>query len=91
MKSPPSFGPRRSQSGQAITEAVLILVVLFGFTLLVSNYFRNEEVLKKLITGPFSNLAGMLQNGVWAPRDKGANQHPTAHYRHIVITGEPAR
>lgn len=80
-----------SQSGQAVTEAVLILVLLFGFTFAVASYFRNEEVLRRLIQGPFAYMAGMLQNGVWAPPDKGAESHPSGHFRHVVIQGDPAK
>lgn len=80
-----------SQGGQMITEAILILVLLFGFTFLVANYFKNNEVLKQMITGPWQNLAGMLQNGVWATPEAGAVIHPNGHTRHIVITGEKAR
>lgn len=83
--------PDLNSRGQAITEAVLIIVVLFGFTFLVANYLKKEEVLKRLITGPFTYLAGMLQNGVWAPPDSGAEMHPSIHFRHIVITGESAQ
>jgi hypothetical protein len=78
----------KNQRGQAITEAVLILVLLFGFTTAVVSYFKSEEVLQKIVTGPFTYLAGMLQNGVWLPPDKGAPSHPTSHSRHIVITGD---
>lgn len=81
----------RNQRGQAILEAVLIIVMLMGFTMMVANYFKSQEVLKKLITEPFQYVAGMLQNGVWQPPDKGAAAHPAGHYRHIVITGEAAR
>jgi hypothetical protein len=81
----------KNQRGQAVTESVLIIVLLFGFTFAVASYFRNEEVLKKLITGPFVSLAGMLQNGIWAPADKGAASHPTHHFRHIVNTGDKVR
>lgn len=81
----------KNQSGQAVTEAVMILVLLFGFTFAVANYFRNEDILKKMITGPFVYLSGMLQNGVWLPPDKGAPSHPTGHFRHIVVEGEAAQ
>ncbi|MGE0526804.1 MAG: hypothetical protein AB7G93_19660 [Bdellovibrionales bacterium] len=80
-----------AQGGQMITEAVLILVLLFGFTFIVATYFRNEEVVRRLIQGPWQNLAGLLQNGVWAPPQAGAVHHPSGHYRHIVIQGELAR
>jgi hypothetical protein len=80
-----------NQGGQMITEAVLILVLLMGITLMVANYFKSEEVLRQMITGPWQNLAGMLQNGVWAPPQTGALVHPNAHGRHIVIEGEDAK
>lgn len=81
----------RSERGQMMTEAVLILVVLMGFTLLVSRYFREKEILKELISGPWVSLAGVLQNGVWLPRDKGTISHPNGHTRHITIQGESAK
>ena len=81
----------RGQAGQGVTEAILILVLLMGFTFLVGNYFKNQQVFRQLITGPWQHLAGMLQNGVWAPAATGAAFHPNSHGRHIVITGEEAR
>jgi len=74
-----------------ITEAVLILVMLFGITFMVANYFKDNEILKTMITGPWVHLAGMMQNGVWAPPQVGAAIHPNGHVRHIVISGEDAR
>ncbi len=84
--------PRLSnQGGQLIIEAVLIIVMFVAFTGLVTNYFKSNEVLRQLISGPWVNLAGMLQNGVWAPASTGAAIHPNAHGRHVVITGESGR
>lgn len=81
----------RNQAGQQVTEAVLIMVLFVAFTFTVAQFFRNQEVLRKLITGPWVNLAGMLQNGVWQPIKKGAVSHPNGHSRHISIQGENAR
>ncbi|MBX3020613.1 MAG: hypothetical protein KF799_02960 [Bdellovibrionales bacterium] len=80
-----------NQSGQAILEAILILTIMMGLTLVTARFFNDEEVVKRLITGPFTNLSGMLQNGVWAPPAQGAAAHPSNHYRHIVIEGEAVR
>lgn len=79
---------KMDQKGQAITEAVLILVMLFAFTFSVASFFKNEEILKKIVTGPFTYLAGMLQNGVWLPPEKGAASHPNRHFRHISVIGD---
>ena len=88
QKKTPSL---RSQGGQMITESILILVMLTSFTFLVANYFKKQEVMKQLISGPWANLAGMIQNGVWAPVQAGAAVHPNSHNRHIAIQGELAR
>jgi len=81
----------KNQRGQAIIESVLIITILFGFTFMAAQYFKNEDFLRRLITGPFVNLSGLLQNGIWAPPAVGAASHPSKHYRHIVITGDPVR
>lgn len=74
-----------------IVEAILILVLLLSATFAVANYFKKEELLRQLITGPWQSLAGMLQNGVWSAPKDSARVHPNSHGRHIVITGEEAR
>ncbi|HMN68264.1 MAG TPA: hypothetical protein PKC28_06960 [Bdellovibrionales bacterium] len=81
----------RAQGGQMITEAILIMVMTLGFTMLVANFFKSEEMFRKLLTGPWASLSGMLQNGVWAPAGTGAAAHPNSHGRHIAIEGELAR
>jgi hypothetical protein len=78
----------KSQSGQLIVEAILIIVMLMGATFLAANYFKDKELLKKLVQAPWQSLAGMLQNGEWAPRDPSAASHPSGHSRHISIQGE---
>lgn len=81
----------RSQSGQMITEAILILVMLLGVTFAAASYFKDKELLKHMIQDPWQSLAGMLQNGAWGPPDKTNAAHPNGHFRHIVIQGEPAK
>lgn len=83
--------PIRNQKGQLIIEAILIIVALFAVTFLVGTYFRDHDFVKKLIQGPWKNLAGLIQNGVWQPLEQSAASHPNGHGRHIVITGEPAQ
>lgn len=81
----------RNQSGQMILEAILIIVMLFAVTGIIASFFRKEEVVKRLISGPWTNLAGMMQNGVWKPAAEGAVSHPNAHGRHVVIQGDNAK
>lgn len=81
----------RSQRGQGITEAILILVMMMGFTLFVARYLKNEEVFKKLVQAPFQHLSGMLQNGIWAPPKVSSINHPNSHDRHLTVQGESPR
>ena len=66
----------RSEGGQMITEAILILVMLMGVTFAAASYFKDKELLKHLIQDPWQSLAGMLQNGVWGSPDKTNASHP---------------
>lgn len=82
---------RKNQGGQMIVEAILILVLFMGFALVTANYFKDQEILKHMISDPWQSLAGMLQNGVWGSPDKTNAVHPNAHFRHIIIKGEFAK
>lgn len=81
---------RAHQKGQAVIEAILILALLLGLSRVVANYFKSNEVLKQLVSGPWQSLSSMIQNGVWDP--KGPNNskavHPNQHDRHISVLGD---
>lgn len=80
-----------SQGGQLIIEAILIIVVLMAVTFTIANFFKSQELIKQLITGPWQSLAGVIQNGVWGTPAATNASHPNGHGRHIVITGEPVQ
>lgn len=83
--------PIRSQSGQLIVEAILIMVALFAVTLIVANYFKKQDFFQSLIQGPWQSLSGMLENGGWGTPQATMQNHPNGHFRHIVIVGEFAQ
>lgn len=74
-----------------ITEAILILVMLMAFTFVIANHFKNEAVLKTLVSDPWQSIAGLLQNGSWGTPDRTNASHPNGHGRHIVIEGESVK
>ncbi|MCC7404017.1 MAG: hypothetical protein IT288_06410 [Bdellovibrionales bacterium] len=78
------------QTGQMVVEMLLLLTVLFGVTLAISSYFRKEEIFVQLISGPWQNLSGMIQNGVWAPPAASMHNHPNHHSRHVSLKGTSA-
>lgn len=82
---------RNFQRGQMIIETILLAIVLLGITLFVADFFKREELIKKMISGPWQNLSGMIQNGVWAPSSQGMRSHPNSHNRHISLKGDDAK
>lgn len=80
-----------NQSGQAIVESVLIIVIFLTVSFAVTKFFKDNEVLKGLVTTPFGSLAGMLQNGAWGPPARTNLIHPAAHARHVSLQGESAK
>jgi hypothetical protein len=81
----------RSQSGQLIVEAVLIIAVFLSITMMTVKMFKDNEVVKNLIHGPWQSMAGILQNGVWGPPSRTNASHPTGHFRHIIVEGEAVK
>ena len=79
------------QSGQLVVEAVLIIVALMFVTFMVASYFKDKEFVKKLISGPWVSLAGLIEDGVWLPLGQSATSHPNGHGRHVTIDGEHLR
>jgi hypothetical protein len=80
--------PLQNQKGQMVVEGLLIIVLLFGLTLLVSKAFVDEELLAKVVSGPWKAVDGMIQNGTWAPADKSQAFHPNQSGIHITMDEE---
>lgn len=80
-----------NQSGQAITEAVLLMVVFFGITIMVSSYFKSEELFASLLKRPWAVMSGVLQNGVMDTPERGIGNHPNKHFRHVSLQGDSPR
>ncbi|MCB0422137.1 MAG: hypothetical protein KDD61_14155 [Bdellovibrionales bacterium] len=77
--------PLRSQGGQMILEAILILVVLFGATLFIAEKLKSEEAFASVISKPWKSIAGMLENGYWEAPEASRTRHPNKLNRHISI------
>jgi uncharacterized membrane-anchored protein len=79
---------RKNQSGQFVLESILLMVVLMGLLAAVTAYFDQNGVISSMVKGPWTNLAGLIQNGVWKPIAAGEQQHPSMDLRHVSIQGE---
>ena len=54
-----------NQKGQFAIEAVLLMSILLGLFLALSNYAKENEFGKKLVQGPIERVARMSAYGTW--------------------------
>ncbi len=78
----------KNNLGQAVTEAVLITVVVVSTALFVAKFFKDQEIFASIISKPWSRIAGMIQNGVWSPADSSMVLHPNSFNRVSSVAGE---
>lgn len=71
----------KSQKGQMTVEAVLILVILVGVFTVTQREISKRQLLSKIVSGPWSIIAGMIENGVWLPTEQGKTYHPNVFGR----------
>ena len=59
---------RMNNKGQFAIESVLLVTILIGLFMLVTKYARDNDLISKLVTTPFTtNVAAMTAFGVWKP------------------------
>ncbi|MEM7647490.1 MAG: hypothetical protein AAF203_11310 [Pseudomonadota bacterium] len=75
----------RSEAGQITIEAVLVLTILVSTIFAGTNLMRDQQILSRMVQGPWSYMAGMIENGFWAPPQAGRSKHPN----HITRHGSP--
>lgn len=81
----------RNNKGQMLIETVLMMTVLLLVATLVASQFRENNFIASLVSGPWKNLSGMMQNGVWAPAEAGMAQHPLVYRRWTSPVGEQSK
>lgn len=81
----------KNRRGQMTVEIVLMITVVVFAAVMVAKFFRDEEIFGNLVSGPWSRLAAMIQNGVWAPYDDSMVQHPNSFGRVSSVRGDPAQ
>ena len=78
----------KKQSGQMSLEMVLIMIVFAAAVLYISNTMRKGQYLQNLVQGPWSYLAGMIENGNWAPVSEARSNHPNQSQRFVSYKGD---
>ena len=78
----------RNQSGQAVVEAVILMIIFVGFLSFAVRQFQDQALLERLVQGPWLHLAGMIESGVWAEKNTARRLHPNHIGRHVTFEGD---
>jgi len=79
---------KKGQQGQVVVEAVLLMTLLFGLSVIVSKYLHQSQLAQKLTSEPWGKLAGMIECGVWQPCQAAAGLHPSSRDRNLSLNTE---
>jgi hypothetical protein len=71
-----------NQMGQATIEMILIMTVLFGLSVMISNAFKDNHFFATIIEGPWDYVDGMIQKGSWHTNAETSFLNPNAIPRH---------
>jgi hypothetical protein len=62
-------------------EAVLLMVMALAFAKVATGAIKEQELMRDMVSGPWSYLQGMIQNGVWSANNAGSDVHPNVYGR----------
>ena len=77
----------RSQKGQVLIEAVLLLTLIVGLWSVFSKVAKQTKWFEKMVNGPWATMSGMIESGVWAQDKKAQAMHPN-HFTRVVSLRE---
>ncbi len=70
-------------------EAILICIILTSIAITFSKRSTSDGFLTSLIEGPWLNIRGMIEDGVWAKAGKDSkSQNPQFRKRHGTFEGD---
>lgn len=78
-----------NQRGQASIEMVLMVALVVMVALAVSKGLRDNEFFANLVSGPWTSVAGLIQNGVWGSPEATMAKHPNQFLRVSTVEGDP--
>ncbi|MFP5518335.1 MAG: hypothetical protein ACLGGX_00400 [Bdellovibrionia bacterium] len=77
----------KNSRGQFAIETILIMLIMVSALLWTTNMIREEQLLAKLIGGPWAKVNGMIECGSWAPQKDACQNHPAQRDR--VLSYDP--
>lgn len=77
-----SKGRLDDSRGQFVIEGILLMIVSVSVLIAGTRYVRDQKWMSKIVSGPWSMVAGMIESGVWADPATAKAQHPNQIGRH---------
>ena len=74
----PSTNLINNQGGQLMVEAILLLAIAVGASIMITHYFEEKKFTQNLVAKPWGTLTGMIECGVWTGCKKGAHPNTTS-------------
>lgn len=75
----------RNNKGQFVIETVLLMIVMVGFFIAGTTKLKESKALAKMIAGPWEQVSGMIESGVWDSPDAARKKHPNQIERSLSL------
>lgn len=76
------------QQGQLALEAILIIVLLLSLSIFASRYIRDQNLMGKMISEPWQQIAGMMATGNWRPAQSALDENLHPHVNTMTREGD---
>lgn len=83
-----AFSAALNRRGQVTIEMILILTLLFGLSVMISDAFKKNNYFATIIEGPWDYVDGMVRNGIWQKVNVSTAAHPNMSVRHATAIGQ---
>ncbi len=78
----------KNQRGQASIEMVLMVALAVMVAMAVSKGLRDNEFFATLVSGPWTSITGLVQNGTWGSPEDTMAKHPNQFVRVSTVEGD---
>ncbi len=69
---------RYKESGQFMLEAILLMILFLGVTVILKKKFDEKNILGLLVAKPWEQISGMMSHGFWKSESFSPDLHPQA-------------
>jgi hypothetical protein len=85
-----NFSPQnlKNQKGQVAVEYILLTVVMTFIAIAAHQTLSSSNAVANYVQGPWQQVAGLIETGVWGDARRTRTQHPGKIYRHLSLRGE---